>query len=63
MKLLFMKILSLALVKLCDLQHIVLTDAQDERLQGFFIEVIGYHCPLATWSDRIDDKYNLGVWK
>ena len=32
-------------------------------MQEWFIDIIGYHCPLAIWSCNINDKYGLNIWK
>lgn len=57
-----MKVLSFVLVKICDLTH-MLPNKQEEILQVWFIDNIGYHCPFAVWSCRIDEKYECGIWK
>lgn len=62
MKIFFMKVLCHLLVFICDLTH-KLSDKKEEELQEWFIEIIGYHCPFAIWSNGIDKKYNLNIWK
>jgi len=61
MKIFFMKILCIFLVRLCDLTH-RLPDKKDEELHEWFIEIIGYSCPFAMWSYRINKKYNFNIW-
>ena len=63
MKIFLMKVLCLLFARICDLQHIILTDKQDDRLQLWFIDIIGYHCPMVVWSYNINEKYNLNIWK
>jgi len=59
---LFMSFLALILLWICELTH-YLSEKQEDRLQGFFVEVIGYSCPFALWSYNINEKYNLNIWK
>lgn len=65
MKRIILKEIALILVWICDLTH-KLPYSYEERLQEkIFIRFIGYHCPFATWSYRIDrmTKFTLGIWK
>ena len=47
---------------ICELIH-HLPYKYEVKLQKWFIDIIGYHCPFATWSFNICDKYNLNLWK
>jgi len=62
MKIFFMKVLCYVFAWACDLMH-TLPDRQEERLQEWFIDIIGYHCPFAIWSVQISRRYNLNIWK
>lgn len=48
-------------MELCELTH-KLPYKQEEELQEWFIDVIGYHCPFATWAFKIDEKYEINMW-
>jgi hypothetical protein len=54
MKILFLRWLCDTLVRLCNLTHPIIT--LEERLTGR-----GHN--LATWSFKIDKKYELGRWQ
>jgi len=56
-----MKLLAQLLMLICDLIH-KLPTKQEEKLQIWFIDIIGYHCPFATWAFVICDKYDLDLW-
>lgn len=58
-----MLILCFVLSWMCEIQHFILSDKQDERLNDWFIEIIGYHCPFTTWSYKINEKYKFNIWK
>lgn len=58
-----LNVICFALVQICELTH-KLPDNYDERLQvKIFIRFIGYHCPFATWSSMMNEKFNLDIWK
>jgi hypothetical protein len=63
MERIILRVICFGLVKLCDLTH-MLPYRFDEFIQvEIFIRFIGYHCPFATWSAMMDEKYNLGIWE
>ena len=55
--------LSYFLECICAMQHEKLSDIHDDKLQELWIKIFGYHCPFAIWSENIDRKFNLGVWR
>jgi hypothetical protein len=63
MKYEFIKYLVNVFALICEIQHKVLPDKTDEKLQELFIKIIGYHCPFTTWSFWLDTKFNIGEWK
>jgi len=58
----FMTFLCFILNQICELTH-HLPEKQEDKLQGWFVEIIGYHCPFSIWSYKINEKYNLAIWK
>lgn len=65
MERIILKVICFGLVKLCNLTH-MLPDRFEEFIQvKIFIRFIGYHCPFALWSYKIDrmTNFTLGVWK
>lgn len=57
-----MKFLCWLLAEICGLMH-KLPNKQEERLQEWFTDIVGYHCPFALWSYRINQRYGLNIWK
>ena len=57
-----MKLLAQILMLICELMH-HLPAKQEKKIQNWFIDVIGYHCPFATWAFNICEKYNIDIWK
>lgn len=51
-----------ALILLCELTHWI-PEPYDDRLQGLFIDTIGYHCPFSTWGFIISEKYGNDRYK
>ena len=45
----------------CDLTH-KLSYEYEEKLQGLFINIFGYHCPFATWAFWIDEHLGYNKW-
>ena len=54
-------IISQYLMWTCDLTH-MLPHPYDDKLQEIFINIIGYHCPFATWAFHIDEKFGSNRW-
>jgi len=47
---------------ICEYQHKYLSDELDDKLQKFYIDKIGYHCPFVTWSFMLERRFHLGMW-
>ena len=49
------------LMWVCELTHL-LPEPYHDKVQKIFIDVIGYHCPFATWAFDIDEFYGSNRW-
>ena len=54
-------IIAQCLMWTCELIH-KLPYEYEEKLQELFINIIGYHCPFATWAFWIDEKLGKDRW-
>ena len=57
-----MRSIAKILMLVCKLMH-RLPNKYESRLQSWFIDIVGYHCPFATWAFKICDKYDLDLWR
>jgi hypothetical protein len=60
MKIIF-DIIAEFLMRVCELTHL-LPEPYHDKVQGIFIDIIGYHCPFATWAFQIDEKFGSNRW-
>ena len=58
----FQLMLCQILLWVCELTH-YLSEKHEDKLQQWFIDIIGYSCPFALWSFHINEKYGFNIWK
>ena len=61
MKKIIFDVIAQYLMWICDLTHL-LPYEYEEKLQGLFINIFGYHCPFATWAFIIDENFGSNRW-